>query len=31
VDVNPSGTTQVGIATSPPGDETTLLRLDASS
>lgn len=31
VDVNPSGTTQVGIATSPPGDATTLLRLDASS
>ncbi|WP_410562273.1 hypothetical protein [Amycolatopsis sp. cmx-4-61] len=31
VDVSPSGTTQVGIATTPPGDPTTLLRLDASS
>ncbi|WP_236796571.1 hypothetical protein [Amycolatopsis sp. GM8] len=31
VDVNPSGTTQVGITTDPPGDPTTLLRLDASS
>lgn len=31
VDVNPSGTTQVGITTNPPGDPTTLLRLDASS
>ncbi|MFG1645500.1 hypothetical protein ACGFMK_34900 [Amycolatopsis sp. NPDC049252] len=31
VDVNPSGTTQVGITTTPPGDPTTLLQLDASS
>jgi hypothetical protein len=31
VDVNPSGTTQVGIAGNPPGDPTTLLQLNASS
>lgn len=31
VDVNPSGTTQVGIAATPPGAPTTLLQLDASS
>ena len=31
VDVNPSGTTQVGITTNPPGNPTTLLQLDASS
>lgn len=31
VDVNPSGTTQVGITTTPAGDPTTLLQLDASS
>jgi hypothetical protein len=31
VDVNPSGTTQVGITTTPPGDPTTLLQLNASS
>ncbi|MEV6648091.1 hypothetical protein [Amycolatopsis sp. NPDC051371] len=30
VDVNPNGDTQVGIATTPPGDATTLLQLDAS-
>jgi hypothetical protein len=30
VDVNPSGTTQVGITANPPGDPTTLLQLDAS-
>jgi len=31
VDVNPNGDTEVGIATTPPGDPTTLLQLDASS
>ncbi|WP_406637278.1 hypothetical protein [Amycolatopsis sp. WGS_07] len=31
VDVNPSGTTQVGIGTTPPGAATTLLQLDASA
>jgi hypothetical protein len=31
VDVNPSGTTQVGIVANPPTDPTTLLQLDASS
>jgi hypothetical protein len=31
VDINPSGTTQVGITTNPPGDPTTLLQLTASS
>lgn len=30
VDVNPNADTQVGIATTPPGDATALLRLDAS-
>ena len=30
VDVNPNADTQVGIATTPPGDATTLLQLDAS-
>lgn len=30
-DVNPSGTTQVGVGTNPPGAPTTLLQLDASS
>ena len=31
VDVNPNGTTQVGVGTNPPGAPTTLLQLDASS
>ncbi|MBB1158143.1 hypothetical protein [Amycolatopsis dendrobii] len=31
VDVNPNGTTQVGIGTNPPGAATTLLQLDTSS
>lgn len=31
VDINPSGTTQVGITTNPPGDPTTLLQLTALS
>ncbi|SHF00600.1 hypothetical protein [Streptoalloteichus hindustanus] len=31
VDVNPNGSTQVGVSTEPPGEPTTLLRLDASS
>ncbi|WP_328611703.1 hypothetical protein OG943_22150 [Amycolatopsis sp. NBC_00345] len=30
VDVNPSGTTQVGIGANPTGEPTTLLQLDAS-
>ncbi|MGW7531278.1 hypothetical protein [Amycolatopsis sp. NPDC054798] len=30
VDVNPNSDTQVGIGTSPPGDATALLQLDAS-
>lgn len=30
VDVNPNADTQVGIATTPPGDPTALLQMDAS-
>jgi hypothetical protein len=31
IDVNPSGTTQVGVGANPPGAPTTLLQLDTSS